>query len=253
MITFEYDQPFETQEPAGSTATVTSQRLHLRAQRAPATWSSAPPQQQQRRDPGALADRQIPTAGSYFVAIQVVSGPNPGHVEFVGVNDTNVALTISQQFGSAGGTYYPTSFGHETDADTIGVGATPWWAPAPTWPEPAGQRAVQLVRARRSTSSTRTGTAIDRRRRPRTRRSRPRTAATRRSSRRARSSTPPTLRSRASRRRSTNLSQDLPSFFGTSSAAPNAAAVAALMLQQVPSLTPAEIRAGLIASAERTR
>ena len=50
----------------------------------------------------------------------------------------------------------------------------------------------------------------------------------------------------------TNLSQDLPSFFGTSSAAPNAAAVAALMLQEVPNLTPAEIRAGLITSAEST-
>ncbi len=44
--------------------------------------------------------------------------------------------------------------------------------------------------------------------------------------------------------------QALPVFFGTSSAAPNAAAVAALMLQKVPGLTPAQIRQGLIDSAE---
>ncbi len=39
--------------------------------------------------------------------------------------------------------------------------------------------------------------------------------------------------------------QALPVFFGTSSAAPNAAAVAALMLEKVPELTPAQIRTGL--------
>ncbi len=39
--------------------------------------------------------------------------------------------------------------------------------------------------------------------------------------------------------------QALLNFFGTSSATPNAAAVAALMLEEVPQLTPAEIRQGL--------
>ncbi len=49
----------------------------------------------------------------------------------------------------------------------------------------------------------------------------------------------------------TNLSQpNLPSFFGTSSAAPNVAGVAALMIQKNPKLTPAQVRAGLIASAQ---
>ena len=73
---------------------------------------------------------QVPTAGSYFVAIQLVSGTAPGHVEFSGFNDTNGAVTVSTEYGNAGGTSYPSSFGHATAANTIGVGATPWWAPA---------------------------------------------------------------------------------------------------------------------------
>ena len=40
-------------------------------------------------------------------------------------------MIVSQQYGTAGGTYYPTSVGHNAPANTIGVGAVPWWSPAP--------------------------------------------------------------------------------------------------------------------------
>ena len=197
----------------------------------------------------------VPTAGTYFVAIQLVSGSAPGHVEFVGFNDTNGAVTVSTQYGSAGGTSYPSSFGHATAANTIGVGATPWWAPAsslgigqnPLANEPfsssgpalyvfnpngtalATPQTVQNPSVTApdggNTSFFDPGSTLD-------------------------TSKPPFPGQPAS---TVNLvpanQQALPVFFGTSSAAPNAAAVAALMLQKIPQLTPAEIRQGLEESA----
>ena len=88
--------------------------------------------QQQRRDPGSRCRFvTIPAAGSYFVAIQVVSGPAPGHVEFVDFNDTNELIASASSSAAPAARTIPSSFGHATAANTIGVGATPWWAPAP--------------------------------------------------------------------------------------------------------------------------
>ena len=250
QISFEYDQPFATQQPAGSTATVTSNvNIYVIDAATGAIVVGAAANNNNVATQEPLQIITIPSAGSYFIAIQVVSGSNPGHVEFVNDNE-NVNLVVSQQFGSAGGTFYPDSFGHSTGASTIGVGATPWWAPAPflgqnplaNEPFSSFGPAIHVFNANGTpiaggpttienptitapdggnTSFFSPGQIID-------------------------TSNPPFPGEPAT---STNLSQDLPTFFGTSSATPNAAAVAALMLQEVPNLTPAEIRQGLIAGA----
>ena len=155
----------------------------------------------------------------------------------------------STQYGNAGGTSYPSTFGHAAAANTIGVGATPWWAPAPylgqnplanepfsssgpsltvfnvngvalATPESIDNPSVTAPDGG-NTSFFEPGFTLD-------------------------TSNPPFPGEPAT---STNLvptnQLGLPVFFGTSSAAPNAAAVAALMLEKVPSLTPQEIRAAL--------
>jgi hypothetical protein len=246
VLIFQYDQPFETQEPSGSPGAVTSQVdfYVIDANTGNVVFGAA-------QNSNTIATQQpyqevvIPSAGSYYVAIQVVSGSNPGHVEFVSFNDTNTAVTVSQTYGSAGGTSYPSSYGHHTAVSNIGVAAVPWWAPSPylgetpLLSEPYSSSGPGLkdlsiqgtpitpvtvdnptITAPDGGNTSFFGQIIDT--------SNPGVGQ------------PPTA---------TNLSQDLPSFFGTSSATPNAAAVAALMKELVPSATPTQIRSSMIASA----
>ena len=247
LVIFQFDQPFATQQPVGSTANVTSQ---LNFYVLDADGNIVNPAGQGVDDNTATQEPIqgviIPDAGSYTVAIQVVKGPDPGHVQFLqfGNND----LIVSQQFGSAGGTFYPSTAGHNSAQNTIGVGATPWWSPAPFLNQtPLGSEPFSshgpsiivrnpdgspkaapvtvlnpVITAPDGGNTTFFGSVID-------------------------TANPPFPGQPAT---TTNLSQNLPSFFGTSSAAPNAAAVAALMMERAPDATPAQIRAGLISSAK---
>ncbi len=123
-LAMEFDQPYNSQQPVGSPNVVTSQVNFYILDASGNVVASSTSNNVALQAP--FQDVVIPKAGNYFVAIQLASGSAPGHVEFVQPGDTDV--TVSQQFGSAGGTYYPTTYGHSAAQATIGVGAVPWWA-----------------------------------------------------------------------------------------------------------------------------
>jgi hypothetical protein len=129
-LVMQFDQPYNFQEPAGDPNVDTSS-VYFYLLNSSGTVVASSTNNDVAFD-APFQSLTTPAAGNYFVAMELVSGAAPGHIEFYDADDTN-ELTVDTEatFGGAGGTYYPTSAGHETAAATIGVGATPWWAPAP--------------------------------------------------------------------------------------------------------------------------
>ncbi len=244
-ITFQWDDPYTFQQPASATATPQSQLDFY-------VLDASNGNVVAEGNANALATGQpmqivaVPNAGNYTVAIQLVSGPAPGNIEFIGT-DENDTITVNTTAGNNAGVSYPSTYGHSAQANTIGVAAIPWWATTPfvgqtplknepfSAPGPAltvrdvdGNLLSTPVTTDNPEVSGVDGTntsffppvalqpIID--------------------------TTNPPFGDVAS---STNLSQNLPSFFGTSQAAPNVAAVAALMKQRLPNLTESHIRSGL--------
>src|SRR5208337_2004729 len=253
-INFQFDQPWATQEPMGSPGPTSQVDFYVLDGSGNIIASGITNNVAQ--EPQQFVE--VPTTGNYFVAIQLVSGPNPGHVEFVqfGQQSTN-DLIVSQQFGTGGGTYYPTSVGHNASANNIGVAAVPWWSPTPF----LGQNPLASEPFSSSGPEIQVfdenGTALSS---PLTIQNPSVTAPDGGNTTFfgfvANTANPPIPGQPAT---STNLyasftpdQENLPSFFGTSSATPNTAAIAALMLERVPTATPAQIKAALIESASST-
>ncbi|HWE38007.1 MAG TPA: Ig-like domain-containing protein [Isosphaeraceae bacterium] len=191
----------------------------------------------------------IPAAGQYFLAVQVVAGPAPNYVRVQDVGDGNV-YQFSHQYGSSGGITYPTTLGHETAAGTLDIGAIPWYN-TPAWFTPPGGVVSEPFSAtgpalitlapdgsRLSTPEVRLDPTV----------SAPDGVSTSFfGSPTVNTTNPPTGTPTP-----TNLNPDptLLNFFGTSAAAPAAAAVAALMKQVNASATTTDIRAAMIQSAQ---
>ena len=198
-------------------------------------------------------------AGLYEVVIKVDSGPAPSHVVFYAAGDGG--FSTDTKFGSAGSTYYPSTHGHNAQAETISVGAAPFWATpnyvhtpsidtnepysstGPTLQEynfdgtPLASPTILLKPDITATDANNTsffipGQLID-------------------TSTQSIPANPPypgdPTTSFATPLTPTNDTvSTLPIFTGTSSAAPNLAAVVALMKESNPSLTPNEILEDLI-------
>ncbi len=77
-LVFQFDQPFATQEPAGSTAAPTSEVDFYVLDSTGAVVASSTNNNVATRNPEQMVSITAP--GNYTVVIKVASGPNPGHV-----------------------------------------------------------------------------------------------------------------------------------------------------------------------------
>ena len=116
-IVLQFDQPFYT--TSGVTSNVEIDILNAAGTVVAQGNANNVAMQQPTQITGRLP------AGLYTVAIKVDSGPAPGHVVFYATGDGG--FSVDTKYGAAGGTYYPSTTGHNSGAQTISVGAVPFW------------------------------------------------------------------------------------------------------------------------------
>ncbi|WZO99777.1 Ig-like domain-containing protein [Isosphaeraceae bacterium EP7] len=225
-IDFQYDQPFYT--TSGVTSNVDFFLLNADGSVA----ASGTDNNVATQTPDEFV-ANIP-AGSYTAVIKVISGPSIGRVRFSNFSRSDV--TVSHQFGTAGDTSYPATSGQSTSADGIGVGAVPWFNLAPDYATNRNESFSSFGPANFLFDAT--GNRLS----SIQRRQKPDISATDgiNTSFFGGQFTPGVVPGNV---------DTLYNFFGTSAAAPNAAAVAALMKQLNPGVTIDQARAAFAATA----
>lgn len=232
-VLFQFDQPFGSANPTAVTSNVDilffDSGNNLVGRGGVNTIASQQPYQ----------FPSVPATATSF-AVQVISGPDIGHIQVV---EWSGGFTPSRQFGNAGGITYPTTFGHSATTNMIGVGAVPWFGTAPVaTPSPVLSEdfssfgPVQYFFDALGNRLPNSQVLY-----------KPDMSGTDANNTSFFGSPPGSVPAGLP----TN-NYSLPNFYGTSSAAPNLASVAILMRQLAPNASPADITKALMTSALAT-
>ena len=166
-----------------------------------------------------------------YMAVNVSSGPAPAHIFAAG---WAAQVSFSKQFGSAGGTSYPTTTGHNAPLDGIGVGAVdvrsipPFSNTTPIPSESFSSAGPRILSFDAKGNPVAGGAQV---------------------LQRPQISAPDGIQTTFFIQGYYVGNEKQPSFFGTSCAAPDAAALAVLMRQLAPEATQQEILNAMIDSS----
>ena len=223
-VNFQFDQPFYTSSGVSSQVNVYFLDSNNKVVASGTANNIATQVPQQQINLGAFGGQKL------TMAVQVVSGSAPAHIFAA---EWGGSIQFSQQFGSAGGTSYPTSTGHNAPLDGIGVGAIdvrnipPFSTTTPIPSEDFSSAGPRILAFDANGNAIAGGAMV---------------------LQRPQISAPDGIQTTFFIQGYFVGNEKLPSFYGTSCAAPDAAALAVLMRQLSPGTPQKDILAAMIDS-----